>query len=77
MGAAPWIGRGDQGTADQAALDTMMAHLATLDIEGCPGDRGRREGHSVIVRSKTESIRYMDAHHDVAKLREIAAVVLD
>ena len=33
--------------------------------------------HSVIMRSKTGSIRYMDARHNLAKLREIAAVVLD
>lgn len=33
--------------------------------------------HSVIMRSKTGSIRYMDAHHNLAKLGEIAAVVLD
>jgi fructose-1,6-bisphosphatase II len=33
--------------------------------------------HSVIMRSKTGSIRYMDAQHNLAKLREIAAVVLD
>ena len=31
--------------------------------------------HSVIMRSKTGSIRYMDAHHNLAKLREIAAVL--
>jgi fructose-1,6-bisphosphatase II len=33
--------------------------------------------HSVIMRSKTGSIRYMDAHHNLAKLREISALVLD
>lgn len=33
--------------------------------------------HSVIMRSKTGSIRYMDARHNLAKLREISAVVLD
>ncbi|HSL25536.1 MAG TPA: class II fructose-bisphosphatase [Acidimicrobiia bacterium] len=33
--------------------------------------------HSVIMRSKTGSIRYMDARHNFTKLREISAVVLD
>ena len=33
--------------------------------------------HSVIMRSKTGSIRYMEARHNLAKLREISAVVLD
>jgi fructose-1,6-bisphosphatase II len=33
--------------------------------------------HSVIMRSKTGSIRYMDAHHNLARLREISAVTLD
>jgi fructose-1,6-bisphosphatase II len=33
--------------------------------------------HSVIMRSKTGSIRYMDARHNLAKLREISAVLLD
>ncbi|MGH8928426.1 MAG: class II fructose-bisphosphatase [Acidimicrobiia bacterium] len=33
--------------------------------------------HSVIMRSKTGSVRYMDARHNLAKLREISAVVLD
>ncbi len=33
--------------------------------------------HSVIMRSKTGSIRYMDAHHNLARLREISAITLD
>ncbi|HEY6629602.1 MAG TPA: class II fructose-bisphosphatase [Acidimicrobiia bacterium] len=33
--------------------------------------------HSVIMRSKTRSIRYMDAYHDLARLREISALTLD
>jgi len=33
--------------------------------------------HSVIMRSKTGSIRYMDAHHNLARLREISATALD
>jgi fructose-1,6-bisphosphatase II len=33
--------------------------------------------HSVIMRSKTGSIRYMDAFHNLDKLRMIAATVLD
>lgn len=33
--------------------------------------------HSVIMRSKTGSIRYMDARHNLRKLREISSVVLD
>lgn len=33
--------------------------------------------HSVIMRSKTGSIRYMDAYHDLERLREISANTLD
>lgn len=33
--------------------------------------------HSVIMRSKTGSIRYMDAFHDLATLRKISAQTLD
>jgi fructose-1,6-bisphosphatase II len=33
--------------------------------------------HSVVMRSKTGSIRYMDAYHDLARLREISALTLD
>ncbi len=34
MGAARWQGRGDKEAADQAAVDGMRSHLATLDIDG-------------------------------------------
>jgi fructose-1,6-bisphosphatase II len=34
MGAARWLGRGDKEAADQAAVDGMRLHLATLDIDG-------------------------------------------
>jgi len=34
MGAARWLGRGDKEAADQAAVDGMRLHLATLDIAG-------------------------------------------
>lgn len=33
--------------------------------------------HSVIMRSRTGSIRYMDAYHNLARLREISAATLD
>jgi fructose-1,6-bisphosphatase II len=33
--------------------------------------------HSVIMRSKTGSIRYMVAHHDLARLREISSLTID
>jgi fructose-1,6-bisphosphatase II len=33
--------------------------------------------HSVIMRSKTGSIRYMDAYHDLDRLRGISAQTLD
>ena len=33
--------------------------------------------HSVIMRSKTGSIRYMYAYHDLAKLREISSLTVD
>jgi fructose-1,6-bisphosphatase II len=33
--------------------------------------------HSVIMRSKTGSIRYMDAYHDLERLRAISAQTLD
>lgn len=34
MGAARWLGRGNKEAADQAAVDGMRLHLATLDIDG-------------------------------------------
>ena len=33
--------------------------------------------HSVIMRSKTRSIRYMEAQHDLGRLRAIASDTLD
>lgn len=33
--------------------------------------------HSVIMRSKTGSIRYMDAYHDLSRLNQISASTLD
>ncbi len=33
--------------------------------------------HSVIMRSKTGSIRYMDAVHNLERLREIASITVD
>lgn len=33
--------------------------------------------HSVIMRSKTGSVRYMDAVHNLARLKEISAVTVD
>lgn len=33
--------------------------------------------HSVMMRSKTGSIRYMDAHHNLTKLRNISSVEYD
>lgn len=33
--------------------------------------------HSVVMRSKTGSVRYMDAYHDLARLREISAITID
>lgn len=33
--------------------------------------------HSVIMRSRTRSIRYMQAQHDLARLREISSQVID
>jgi fructose-1,6-bisphosphatase II len=33
MAAARWMGRGDKEAADQAAVDGMRTHLATLDIK--------------------------------------------
>lgn len=33
--------------------------------------------HSVIMRSKTGSVRYMDAYHDLSRLRAISAQTLD
>ncbi|MGF1618669.1 MAG: class II fructose-bisphosphatase [Acidimicrobiia bacterium] len=34
MGAGRWLGRGDKEAADQAAVDGMRFHLATLEIDG-------------------------------------------
>jgi fructose-1,6-bisphosphatase II len=33
--------------------------------------------HSVIMRSKTGSVRYMDAYHDLARLRAISSLTID
>jgi fructose-1,6-bisphosphatase II len=33
--------------------------------------------HSVIMRSKTGSVRYMDAVHNLARLREISSITVD
>ncbi len=33
--------------------------------------------HSVAMRSKTGSIRYMDGHHDLERLREISSLTID
>jgi fructose-1,6-bisphosphatase II len=38
---------------------------------------GRAVTHSVIMRSKTGSIRYMTAVHDLARLRTISALTVD
>jgi fructose-1,6-bisphosphatase II len=38
---------------------------------------GRAVTHSVIMRSKTGSIRYMTATHDLARLRSISSVTVD
>ena len=38
---------------------------------------GRAVTHSVIMRSKTGSIRYMTATHDLARLRAISSVTVD
>ena len=34
IGAARWLGRGDKRAVDQAAVDGMRLHLATLEIDG-------------------------------------------
>jgi fructose-1,6-bisphosphatase II len=34
MGAARWLGKGDKEAVDQAAVDGMRLHLATIDIDG-------------------------------------------
>ncbi|MPZ54060.1 MAG: class II fructose-bisphosphatase [Acidimicrobiia bacterium] len=47
-------------------------YLKGVDFYG-----GGASTHSVIMRSKTGSIRYMDAFHDLTKLRSIASNVLD
>jgi fructose-1,6-bisphosphatase II len=47
-------------------------YLRGVDFTG-----SRVTTHSVIMRSKTGSIRYMDAHHNLARLREISAQSLD
>jgi fructose-1,6-bisphosphatase II len=37
----------------------------------------RAETHSVIMRSKTGSVRYMNARHDLSRLRQISSLTLD
>jgi fructose-1,6-bisphosphatase II len=47
--------------------------LRPVDFRG----EDRAVTHSVIMRSKTGSIRYMEAHHDLARLRSISSPTLD
>ncbi len=47
--------------------------LRPVDFTG----EDRAVTHSVIMRSKTGSIRYMEAHHDLARLRSISSPTLD
>jgi fructose-1,6-bisphosphatase II len=47
--------------------------LRAVDFTG----EDRAVTHSVIMRSKTGSIRYMEAHHDLARLRSIDSPTLD
>jgi fructose-1,6-bisphosphatase II len=47
-----------------------------LDAVNFTGEN-RAETHSVIMRSKTGSIRYMFATHDLRRLRAISSLTLD
>jgi fructose-1,6-bisphosphatase II len=69
-------------TDDLVASDNIFfAATGVTDGEFLRGVNFRGEDravtHSVIMRSKTGSIRYMDAVHNLARLRTISAVTVD
>ena len=57
-----------------AALPAVLAE--DRPSAAAPGE-DRAVTHSVIMRSKTGSIRYMTAVHDLARLRAISAITVD
>jgi fructose-1,6-bisphosphatase II len=70
------------GTNDLVSSDNVFfAATGVTGGEYLPAVEFRREDHvvthSVIMRSKTGSIRYMEATHNIARLGEISAQTLD
>jgi len=60
--------------------DVSFAATGVTGGEFLRGVQFHRDGattHSVMMRAKTGSVRYMDTRHNLTKLREISAVVLD
>ena len=73
----------DQIMATDDLVGSNNVFFAATGVTGGDYFRGvdftgeRVTTHSVIMRSKTGSIRYMDAHHNLGRLREISATALD
>jgi fructose-1,6-bisphosphatase II len=70
------------GTAELVSSDNVFfAATGVTGGEYLQAVEFRREDHvvthSVIMRSKTGSIRYMEATHNIARLGEISAQTLD
>lgn len=70
------------GTAELVSSDNVFfAATGVTGGEYLQAVEFRREDHvvthSVIMRSKTGSIRYMEATHNIARLSEISAQTLD
>ena len=58
------------GAADMAAGDVTFAATGITGGHLLAGVRGRRQGavtHSVVMRSKSGTVRYIEAHHDFAR----------
>ncbi len=70
------------GTGDLVSSNNVFfAATGVTGGEYLPAVEFRRDDHivthSVIMRSKTGSIRYMEATHNIARLNEISAQTLD
>ena len=58
------------GVADMAAGDATFAATGVTGGHLLAGVRGHREGavtHSVVMRSKSGTVRYIEAHHDFTR----------
>ena len=69
------------GTSDLVGSDNVFFAATGVTggefLRGVDFYGGGCATHSVIMRSRTGSIRYMDAFHNLSKLRKISATVID